>query len=252
MCLLLAPSPPLGLSWGPPGGESLGPLVFFPMMRSRSIAVYCIITTMRLMVLDWCLRARTALHCAKIKTSRCLNAAERIKSHTFSHREFTIHESKLQWHHRFSSIFRRGEKSLLLVSAPIIKHLILFFSFSLHDPRMTSTLFWQMPLCFCSLFFRASTYLYLICHRNVCRSFMLPLCPFSFLLVSRRAEFSQFFTVCAAATMPCCRSQLKGKMQMTELMYFHVRPLSRFLRLFSESGQVHVRHTGLSNRTNTM
>lgn len=121
MCLLLAPSPPLGFSWGPPGGESLGPLVFFPMMRSRSIAVYCIITTMRLMVLDWCLRARTALHCAKIKTSRCLNAAERIKSHTFSHREFTIHESKLQWHHRFSSIFRRGEKSLLLVSAPIIK-----------------------------------------------------------------------------------------------------------------------------------
>lgn len=120
MCLLLAPSPPLGLSWGPPGGESLGPLVFFPMMRSRSIAVYCIITTMRLMVLDWCLRARTALHCAKIKTSRCLNAAERIKSHTFSHREFTIHESKLQWHHRLS-VFRRGEKSLLLVPAPIIK-----------------------------------------------------------------------------------------------------------------------------------
>lgn len=148
--------------------------------------------------------------------------------------------------------FPTGGKKLVTGFCADNKTSHLVFFLSLHDPRMTSTVFWQMPLCFCSLFFRASTYLYLICHRNVCRSFMLPLCPFSFLLVSRRAEFSQFFTVCAAATMACCRSQLKGKMQMTELMYFHVRPLSRFLRLFSESGQVHVRHTGLSNRTNTM
>lgn len=96
----------LRASWG----RKFGPPCLF---SDDAKSFDCIITTMRLMVLDWCLRARTALHCGKIKTSRCLNAA-------FSHREFTIHESKLQWHHRLS-VFRRGEKSLLLVPAPIIK-----------------------------------------------------------------------------------------------------------------------------------
>ena len=252
MCLLLAPSSPLGFSWGPPGEESLGPLVFFLMMRSHSIAVYCITTTMRLMVLDWCLRARTALHCAKIKTSRCQNAAERIKSHTFSHHEFTIHESKLQWHHRLS-VFRRGEKSVLLVPAPVIKqpsHLV-FFLLSAWPTNDFHSFLANTSLFLLSVSFRASTYLYLICHRNVCRSFMLLLCPFSFLLVSCRAEFSQFFTVCAA-TMVCCCSQLKSKNANDRTNVFPTYAHFLGFFVFSESGQVHIRHTGLSNRTNTM
>lgn len=132
-------------------------------------------------------------------------------------------------------------------SLPLVPALIII---ELRQPQQRSHLvfllsawprndFWKTPLFF-SLFWE-STYLYLICHRNVFRSFILLLCPSSFSAYHcTQSSASSLQSALLRGIARCC-SPFKENANDRTVMYFHVH--TPWFAL--ESIQVHIQHAAL-------